>query len=192
MAEFRFPFPGRELADRELSYDQCYEKIPPQDRAVIVENAWQKGCRAAETVFEREHGLGDFYTIARKSGLHLMEKDVDYVVGGQRYFSDYISGKNIINLYAKSIQMWADENHFEYEQAVNLILSHEYYHYLEVHEIGLTSRDYQVPMIQIGSLKIGKTGIRALSEVGAHAFSRRYYELMHTKQEVKDNAETGL
>ncbi len=192
MAEFLFPFPGRELADQELTYDRCYDKIPQQDRAIIVENAWQKGCRAAEIVFRRENGLPDFYTIARNSGLHLIEKSIDYVVGGQRYFSDYISGKNIINLYSKSIQMWADQNHFQYEQAVNLILSHEYYHYLEVNEIGLTSRAYQVPMIQIGPLKLGRTGIRALSEVGAHAFSRRYYELLQSNQEVKKDAEAGL
>ena len=28
MEEFRFPFPGRELADKELNYDPCYGKIP--------------------------------------------------------------------------------------------------------------------------------------------------------------------
>ena len=184
MAEFQFPFPGRELADRELSYDSCYSKIPEKDRSTIVEKAWQKGCAAAQMIFDREEGLSDFYTIARKSGLRLIEKNIDYVVGKQRYFSDYISGRNIINLYSKSIQMWADQNHFEYEQAVNLILSHEYYHYLEVKEIGLTSRDYHVPMVQIGFLKLGKTGIAALSEVGAHAFSQKYHELLQSKEEA--------
>lgn len=177
MNEFRFPFPGRELADKELTYDQCYSKIPEEDRAVIVEKAWQKGCRAAEEVFRREDGSTDFYAIVRKSGLKLIEKSIDYIVGNQRYFSDYISGQKLINLYGKSIQKWADQNELEYEQAVNLILSHEYYHYLEMNEIGPTSRDYLVPMIVIGPVKLGKTGIRALSEVGAHAFARRYFEL---------------
>ncbi len=177
MAEFRFPFPDRALADQELRYDPCYGKIPEQDRAIIVEKAWQKGCEAARTVYCRESGSWDFAAIARKSGLTLTEKDVDYVVGNQRYFSDYISGKKRINLYTKSIQKWADQNSLSFEQAVNLILSHEYYHYLEMNEIGLTSRDYQVPMLMIGPLKLGKTGIRALSEIGAHAFARTYYQL---------------
>ena len=66
MEEFRFPFPGRELADKELTYDPCYSKIPEADRAVIVEKAWQKGCRAAEMVFRRENGSTDFHTVARK------------------------------------------------------------------------------------------------------------------------------
>ena len=187
MEEFRFPFPGRELADQELTYDPCYSKIPPEDRGDIIEKAWQKGCRAAEMVFRREQGCGDFMDIVRRSGLTLLEKDTDYVVGKQRYFSDYVSGQKLITLYTVSIQKWAEQNCLEYAQAVNLILSHEYYHFLEVNEIGLASRDYLVPMLAIGPLKLGKTGIRALSEVGAHAFARKYYELIH-KREMQDEA----
>lgn len=183
MEEFRFPFPGRELADRELTYDPCYEKIPEADRAVIIEKAWRKGCDAARMVFDRENGSQDFHTIARNSGLKLIEVPKDYIVGKQRYFSDYISGQKTINLYSGSIQKWADQNELDYATAVNLILSHEYYHYLEVNEIGLASRDYLVPMLVIGPLKLGKTGIRSLSEVGAHAFVRKYYELVKEKEQ---------
>jgi len=183
MEEFRFPFPGRELADQELTYDPCYGKIPAEDRPAIVERAWQKGSRAAEMVFEREKGSLDFYTIARKSGLKLVEVPKDYVVGKQRYFSDYISGQKLINLYSGSIQKWAEQNELTYDVAVNLILGHEYYHYLEMNEIGLASREYQVPMLVIGPLKLGKTGIRALSEVGAHAFVRKYYEMVKEREQ---------
>lgn len=182
MAEFRFPFPGRDLADMELTYDLCYDKIPEKDRPVIVENAWKKGVKAAEAVFMRENGQSNFVKIIDDAGLKLVEKKVDYVVGNQRYFSDYISGKKIINLYTKSVQLWADENELTYAQAVNLILSHEYYHYLEMNEIGLTSKEYLVPMIRIGSLAFGKTGIRALSEIAAHAFARRYFELLQESE----------
>lgn len=189
MEGFRFPFPGRELARKELSYDPCYEKIPPQDREIIVENAWQKGCLAAETVFLREHGNGDFVDIVRRSGLSLMEKQSDYVVGNQRYFSDYVSGRNQITLYAGAIEKWARENELAYDRAVNLILSHEYYHYLEMNEIGRTSRDYLVPMVCLGPIKLGKTGIHALSEVGAHAFARRYQELIQERQMCDETVE---
>jgi len=189
MEEFRFPFPGRELADQELTYDPCYGKIPEADRASIVEKAWQKGTKAAEAVFAREDGSFDFHTIARKSGLKLMEIPKDYIVGKQRYFSDYISGQNLINLYSHSIQKWAEQNELEYAVAVNLILSHEYYHYLEMNEIGLASRDYLVPMVQIGPLKLGKTGIRALSEVGAHAFARKYFDLVKEREQQDEGTE---
>lgn len=189
MAEFRFPFPQRELADLELTYDPCYGKIPPEDRAGIVERAWQKGCRAAQMVFDRENGQPDFIVIARRSGLKLMEKPTDYIVGKQRYFSDYVSGQNTVTLYSGSIRKWAEQNNIDYAQAVNLILSHEYYHYLEMNEIGLTSRDYLVPMLVIGPLKLGRTGIRALSEVGAHAFARKYYELINEREKQDEAAE---
>lgn len=189
MEEFRFPFPGRELSDKELTYDPCYEKIPEADRAVIVEKAWQKGSRAAEMVFHREKGSFDFHTIARNSGLELVEIPKDYIVGKQRYFSDYISGRKLINVYSGSIRKWAEQNELEYADAVNLILSHEYYHYLEMNEIGLASRDYLVPMLTIGPVKIGKTGIRALSEVGAHAFARKYYELIAERKQQDEGTE---
>ena len=47
MPDYTLPFPGRELADQELTYDVCYAKILPQDRASIVERAWRKGEQAA-------------------------------------------------------------------------------------------------------------------------------------------------
>lgn len=177
MGQYAMPFPGRELADKELSYDLCYGRIPPEDRKEIVEKAWQKGCDAARQVYLRESGCTDFSAICRRSGLTLQEKDTDFVTGGQRYFSDYLSGKNLITLYLRSISLWAEENQMDVDTAKNLILSHEYFHFLEMNGLGLTSRMYQVPMLQIGSLKLGKTGIRALSEIGAHAFARTYFEL---------------
>lgn len=182
MNDSRFPFPNRDLAYKELSYDPCYAKIPEADRPMIVEKAWQKGCAAAHMVFQEESGSADFWSIARRRGLQLTEKNTDYVVGGQRYFSDYISGQNCIYLYTQSIRLWAEQNGLTNEQAVNLILSHEYFHFLEVNKLGLTSRDYLVPMLRIGPMKIGKTGIRALSEIGAHAFARTYHDLYLGKE----------
>ena len=189
MEEFRFPFPGRELADRELTYDPCYSKVPAEDRAAIVEKAWQKGCAAAREVFRRENGSGDFRAIVTGSGLQLNEKDTDFVAGSQRYFSDYISGQKCVNLYKKSIALWAGENGLDYEQAVDLILSHEYFHFLEVTELGLTSRDYTVAMVQIGPVKLGSTGLRSLSEIGAHAFARTYHDLLRQKEAQEDGTE---
>lgn len=181
MENFTLPFPGRELADKELTYDFCYGKIPESDRARIVEDAWQKGCDAARQIFSKENGSTDFFAIAQKNGLSILKKDIDFVSGNNRYFSDYVSGRNEITLYLKSVELWAEENHLDLDTAQNLILSHEYFHFLEVTQLGLTSRSYQVPMIQIGKIKIGKTGIRALSEIGAHAFARTYFELSRSQ-----------
>ena len=54
MEEFRFPFPGRELADKELTYDPCYGKIAEADRAVIVEKAWQKAAGQPKWYFPEQ------------------------------------------------------------------------------------------------------------------------------------------
>lgn len=177
------PFPGRELADEELSRDICYGKIPECDRPVITENAWMKGIRAAELVFKRYRGEKNFMRIVKESGLTCETVDTDYVMGNQRYFSDYLTGQKLIHLYMKSISLWAEENGMETDEAVNLILSHEYYHFLEWSELGLTSKDYQVPIVRLGRLKIGRTGIRALSEIGAHGFACRYHQLAAASQE---------
>lgn len=175
--EIQLPFPDRTLADRELERDPCYGRIPPQDRAGIVESAWNKGANAARALYREQAGSCDFFSIARASGLKLVEKDVDFVSGNQRYFSDYIAGQSVVNLYLKSIGLWAQQNGMELKQAENLILSHEYFHFLEWTRLGLTSREYRVPMLCVGPLRLGNTGIRALSEIGAHAFARTYHEL---------------
>lgn len=173
--KFSLPFPGRELADRELSYDLCYNRIPARDRARIVEDAWQVGCQAARDAYARFDGCTNFFAVFKQAGVRVRRRDVDYVVGGQRYFSDYLSGKKTVTLYTKSVALWAKENKLTVADAENMILSHEFFHHLECTELGLTSRRYQVPMLQVGPVKLGKTGIKALSEIGAHAFARTYF-----------------
>jgi hypothetical protein len=182
-----FPFPGRELAGAELSRDYCYGKIKPEDREGIARSAWEKGENAAREIFIRFEGEGDFFVIAHKSGLTCEWVDKDYVLGNLRYFSDYLSGRKQVCLYARSIDLWAAEHGFDRRQAGNLILSHEYFHHLECTKLGLTSRMYQVPMLILGPLKIGSTGIRALSEIGAHGFARTYYDLSTGREEIHEN-----
>ncbi len=177
MVGFTYPFPTKDLAYQELTYDYCYVKIKEEDKQRIVDQAWLMGEDTAKQIYKKFNGSYDFRSICVQSGLKLNEKDTDYVVGNQRYFSDYVSGTNQINLYLKSIAQWAKENNLTQQEAINLILSHEYFHYLEMNEIGQLSKSCLVPMITIGKLKIGKTGIHALSEIGAHGFAHQYYLL---------------
>jgi len=183
--EFSLPFPDKNLAYKELTYDRCYSKIPEKDRQAVVEAAWKKGERTAQGVFESFKGSYDFLEIARKSGLVIEKKDIDYIVGNQRYFSDYISGRNLLILYLGSIGLWAEKNSLDLNTAVNVIVSHEFFHFLEWTSLGLTSRIYTVPLFCIGRIKLGKTGIRALSEIGAHAFAHTYFNLVKNKGGLK-------
>ena len=185
----QWPFPGLDLAEKELSYDYCYNKIPPEDRSRIVKMAWERGESAARDTFAKFKGEGDFFAIAAQDGLSCELVDKDYVIGNLRFFSDYLSGRKQIRLYTRSIALWAKENNLDEGTARNLILSHEYFHFLECTVLGLNSRLYQVPMLIIGPLKIGRTGIRALSEIGAHAFAHTYHNLPGGLLLTKDKQE---
>ena len=186
----RFPFPTRELARKELLWDRSVARIPEEDKERVIDLAWSKGESAAHMVFEESNGQSDFFQICKDAGLTLIKKDIDCVYGNQRYFSDYVSGTKEITLYEQSCALWAEQNQLELHDAQNLILMHEFFHVLETTRLGLTSKEYIVPLFTIGPFKLGKTGIHALSEIAAHAFTNTYYELLHNISGTGGNNES--
>lgn len=172
-----FPFPDKNMSREELPRDLLYEKIPKCDLVRISDNAWETGVAAAEAVVKEYGRYKKISEIAKLSGLTIEWKHKDNIVGNVRYFSEFYSGRNKIILYEESVSKWAKINNLPLHEAEELILSHEYFHFLECTKLGLTSKQYMVPNIKIGSIIIGKSGIRALSEIGAHGFSRTFYEL---------------
>jgi hypothetical protein len=164
------------MSREELTRDIQYRKIPKQDINAISDLAWNTGVQAAEAMFQ-QHGLpNNIFQIAKKEGLIVERCAKDHVVGKVRFFSEYYSRENKIILYTTSIQKWARYNGISYPEAEELIMAHEYFHYLEMNKIGLTSKQYQVPTVKIGNWVIFKSGLLSLSEIGAHGFSRTYYE----------------
>ena len=186
----RFPFPTCELARKELSWDRFAARIPEEDKERVIDLAWSKGEHAAHMVFEESNGQSDFFKICKDAGMTIIKKDIDCVYGNQRYFSDYVSGTKEITLYEQSCVLWAKQNQLEPHEAQNLILMHEFFHVLETTRLGLTSKEYTVPLITIGPCKLGKTGIHALSEIAAHAFTNTYYELLHNISGTGGNNES--
>lgn len=186
----RFPFPTRELALKELSWDRFVARIPEEDKEHVIDLAWSKGERATHMVFEESNGQSDFFKICKDAGMTIIKKDIDCVYGNQRYFSDYVSGTKEITLYEQSCELWAKQNQIGLHEAQNLILMHEFFHVLETTRLGLTSKEYTVPLITIGPLKLGKTGIHALSEIAAHAFTNTYYGLLHNVSDAGGNNES--
>ena len=186
----RFPFPTRELARKELLWDRFVARIPEADKGRVIDLAWSKGESAAHMVFEESNGQSDFFQICKDAGLTIIKKDIDCVYGNQRYFSDYVSGTKEITLYEQSCALWAKQNQLELYDAQNLILMHEFFHVLETTRLGLTSKEYTVPLITIGPFKLGRTGIHALSEIAAHAFTNTYYGLLHNVSDTGGNNES--
>jgi hypothetical protein len=84
MPDYNLPFPGFDLAEKELSYDYCYGKIPENDRAPIVKMAWDRGAAAAKDTFTKFNGEEDFIKIATESGLSFELVDKDYIIGKMR------------------------------------------------------------------------------------------------------------
>ncbi|MBW9212766.1 MULTISPECIES: hypothetical protein [Terrabacteria group] len=177
------PFPEKQDCFEELKRDYSYAKIPPSDYQKVIDCAWEQGEKAAKDIFEQYHH-GQFKVILNEYHLKIIEKDMDFVSGHNRYYSDYLSGKNEITLYTKSIALWAKENQLSMDEAINLILSHELYHYLEMNSIGKTSQLYTLPILQMGKLKIGKTGLAILSEIGAYAFTHTYFNLLNSNEYI--------
>ncbi len=183
-----FPFPDKVLSREELTRDLQYEKIPPQDRVSIADKAWDTGVRAAMETLER-HGMEkSILQIAERSGLTIERVHKDQIVGRARFFSEYYSREGKIVLYTGSIEKWADENQLSLSEAEDLILSHEFYHFLEVHELGYTAKQYQVPTLKIGRWVLLRSGLLSLSEIGAHGFSRKFYEIKTSKTAKSVNA----
>lgn len=171
-----FPFPDREQSKDELTRDLLYQKIPEEKINPIFEHAWNTGETAAKNLVSEYPGKS-VYEIAKLLNLKIQKVDVDQVAGNIRYFSEYFSGRKTIYLYMKSIKKWAEANEMSLAKATELVLSHEIFHHLECTTLGLTSEQYKIPIIRIGRFAIGKSGVRALSEVGAHGFARTFYEL---------------
>lgn len=170
-----YPFPDKIASREELKRDLLYHKIPPEDLEAMADRAWETGVAAAMTALE-EHPGESIYNLAAAEGLKVERRDVDKVSGNVRYFSEYYSGRKTIFLYEASVRKWAEANRLTRDAAEELILSHEIFHHYECTRLGPTSRQYTVPQIELGPLKLGSAGIRALSEIGAHGFSYTWYE----------------
>lgn len=180
----QFPLPVKENALQDLKLDPAFLKIPEKDYDRIIDAAWERGHAEGVKFLERYQKNRNFEDILRENGITLLEFDKDYTLGNTRYFCEYISGKKEIHLYKKAVEIWAENNHLTYALGKNYILSHEFYHYLEWSELGLTSRLYTVPMIKLGKLSLGKTGIRAMSEIAANAFVNTVFRLEEEDNEL--------
>ncbi len=175
-----FPFPNKENSMQELLQDYVFPKIDSDCAEKIFEDAWAVGEEQAHQFLQENHIDGKLVMldILQKCGIMVQWIDIDYVLGKRRYFCEYLSGRNLLKIYIRSVALWCESNGFSYEEGLNIILCHEYFHYLEWHRIGMVSRRYQVPIIKIGSVRLGHTGIPSLSEIGANAFASVCYRYL--------------
>lgn len=182
----RFPFPDKENSMEDLKRDYVFGKIEPGQVEAVFEDAWSVGGAEAKRFIEEYGGCGyiDMLEVFREKGFTVITKDVDYIVGKIRYFCEYTSRKNKLKIYKKSVELWCEENQFSYEEGLNVILCHEYFHYLECHKIGVVSGRCQVPMLRLGRVCLGRTGVPSLSEIAANAFANTCFELLTDRKKA--------
>lgn len=186
-----YPFPDRIKSREELKRDLLYRKIPEEMRAPIADRAWQTGVDAAQELLKK-YPKESIYDVAKSEGLTVDHRKVDKISGNVRYFSEYYSGRKTIFIYDDSVQHWAKANGLPTAAAEELILAHEMFHHLECTRLGKTSAQYTVPQLQIGRFSLGRSGVRALSEIGAHGFSYAWYQA-HGKLPAENRpSSTGL
>jgi hypothetical protein len=167
-----FPFPDKAGSMAELENDYVYPKIEKAKVPEIFEAAWAAGVKAAgEFLAGQDARKTGMAALLEQQGVKIEYIEKDYVLGNRRYFCEYMSGKGLVRVYTKSVGLWCKSNDLEYAEGLDLILCHEYYHYLEWTRHGLTSRLYQVPILKIGRWQFGHTGIPSLSEIAANAFA---------------------
>lgn len=172
------PFPGKEEALELLKRDYVVDRIPEDMHQKLIDEAWELGKKCGK-IFLEDYPANDgvcFADVIQSVGLKLKRADVDYVSGHMRYFADIQPKTGIVYIYLKSVELWAKEHNCSYELAENVILMHEFFHYCEYRQGESASRTHLVPMITIGRIHIGKTGVASLSEIAANSFVRYLWD----------------
>ncbi|MBQ8815128.1 MAG: hypothetical protein IJZ85_11625 [Lachnospiraceae bacterium] len=187
-----FPYPDREHSRVLLEEDAVYFKIPENDRDMVFDLAWNAGVDAARELIAQKEGKLDFFRILEEYGLKLKTEDIDNVAGNIRFYSEIFPRAKEVKLYLKSVKLWAKQTGVGMRDGQQLILAHEFFHYLEHAKLGFTSKKYQVYMLKIGKFELGKTGIPSLSEIGANAFAIEclpYLDLEINREPEEDETE---
>ena len=176
MSSDYFPFPNREDSYGILERDPCFGKIRPGSVRAVFDTAWETGVKEGN-VFLKEHDPFDLNMVCvlEDEGFSIITENKDYVIGTQRYFCEYLPKSMQVIIYSGSVKLWAEKQALDYETAKNVILAHEYFHYLENTKLGWVSRQHMVPMLRIGKFELGSTGVPALSEVAANAFANTLF-----------------
>lgn len=161
----------------ELKRDSVFRKIAPDRYDELIAFAWRRGETAAIKYMEKL-ATSIPSVMAAKLNIKVIGSKWEKGGGNILFYSEYADKTATITLYENSIA-GAMESAVSrgYTQVTSLaaakeiFLAHELYHYIECRDIDLGSRERKVVMLKLGPFKL-TSGIRALCEIGAHAFAK--------------------
>ncbi len=178
--------PRAELGLHELQNDLLFARIPPERYPQLIEGAWQTG-RETAWRYIRQYGTCDPEELAVRLGLTLAEQEQGWVAPEYRICSEYYSNPRRIILYRDTIRGELEKlkakgigRYEDYAAIRPLFIAHELFHHIECHDIGLTSRRDKLTVFRWGPFRL-TSGIKALSEIGAHGFTKT---LLNLEEEV--------
>ena len=167
----------QQIGFTELKCDIEYRYVPKEDYQMLIDLAWRKGEHTAKKYRNMYPCIRSPYQLAQKLGGKVVQKEN----GPERIFSEYYSKRRAIRIFLNSINrkfVPANKNKLtstELSHVQEIFIAHELFHHLECNEpeVGLTYKEYYVTVLKFGPLK-RKVGLRSLSEIGAHSFTRTY------------------
>lgn len=160
----------RRLMDAEVERD----KLTPEQRGDFARFAWEKGRTAALDCQAAHPGLSPT-ALAERLGVPVARRP-----GRSAAYSQYEEKQRQIVLFGAMVATYAEENKRELGDlpAEEIFVAHELFHFLECTDpaVGPTWRQREVTVFRLGPLHL-RSGVRALSEIAAHAFALTYLGL---------------
>lgn len=165
------------LAYLELKQDMLFHKIPSENIWYYLEKSLAIG-----KIFASKSKSKDIFALYEDNEIEIKEEKHDgvfYKVQMRAQFESDRKGNNLVYLYEKSIAQLAEANHLGLKEMKRIILTHEYFHYLE--EKSETHVYDQFAPIESAKI-LGfsrKAHIRRTSEIAANAFAKYLLNLSH-------------
>ncbi|MFS1030247.1 hypothetical protein ACFC89_16600 [Enterococcus casseliflavus] len=163
------------LAYLELKQDMFYHKIPLEDIWNYLEKSLSIG-----NDYALKLNSNDIFNLYAESDIKIKEEKHDgvfYKVQMRAQFESDRKNNNSVYLYEKSIEQLAKVNKLNLNEMKQIILAHEYFHYLEESE----SKHVYNQFVKIESAKIlgfsQKVHIRRTSEIAANSFTKKLLNL---------------
>ena len=169
-----------------FSRDILKERIPAEKKIEMIKKAMACGSEYAQLMI-REFGSSDVHTIAEKLKLKVSLQDV--MITGKRILFACYTPPNEIEIMTEPVDKAAqlilkDESilieYFEKKSIIKVILGHEIFHCIEDQfEQEIYTRTEKILLWNLLGFKNSST-IRALSEIGAMAFTKELNGLTYS------------
>lgn len=163
------------LAYLELSEDLFFDKIPRDKISEYIEEALKIGKQTADFL-----GVAPIKKRIDQANIKCVLKEDDgafFKVKFRAQFEyDRKKEQYKIILYKKSLEELAQANHLSFEQVKEIVLTHEFYHYLETKGCQTIKSFEPIKTFRLLWLT-RKAQIIRLSEIAANAFTKEMLKL---------------